>query len=101
MRDTYKFAGETVKVKDGVGHDHMNNELSGEDFVIEDWFENVVGVSWLHATGNPTALIYAMRSARYGANNEVPAFSTDVLYGKIKGMGYAFHVNELELPEEN
>ncbi len=95
MRDRYMFAGQTMKVKDGAGRIH-GKELSGAEFIAEDWFENVVGCSWMAANGNPTALLYAMKVVDRGPNNGVPQFSNDVVYGKINGMGYAFHINELE-----
>lgn len=97
MRKTYKYAGQTVRVKDGTGNDMFGRDMSGAMFTIEDWFENVVGCSWLAANGNATALIYAVRSAEFGENNNVPPFSGDVVYGKIDNLGFAFHINELEL----
>ena len=99
-REMFKYAGMEVKVKDGVGCDLGGNDLSGETFIIEDWFCNVVGESWMWAEGNITALIYGARIAHYGKNNGVPIVDDDVLYGKIAGMGYAFNVRELEFPEE-
>lgn len=100
MRDRYEYAGATAKLKSGVGCDMVGNDMSGKPFVIEDWFENVVGCSWMAANGNPTALIYAMRTAKNGANNGVYPFSNDVVYGKVDGMGFAFHVNEFEVGSE-
>ncbi len=40
---------------------------------------------------------YAVRSATFGKNNNVPMFSNDVLYGKVGMFGHLIHVNELEL----
>lgn len=100
MRDRYEYAGATAKLKDGVGYDTIGNDLSGEVFFVEDWFENVAGCSWMAANGNPTALIYAMRIAKNGANNGVYPFSNDVVYGKVDGLGFAFHVNEFEVGSE-
>ena len=99
MRERYKLAGRTVKIKNGVGISSFKEELSEKEFVIEDWAENVFGCSWMYADGNPTALEYAMRSAFSGSNNNVPTFSNDVLYGKVGMFAHLFHVNELELPE--
>lgn len=99
MREKSKYAGQTVKIKDGVGINSFKQDMSGMNFVIEDWCENVLGCSWMDANGNPTALEYAMRSGFNGSNNNVPTFSNDVLYGKVGAFGHLFHVNELELAE--
>lgn len=99
MREKFKFAGKTVKIKDGVRKGLQVGNMSGMDFVIEDWCENALGCHWRCANGNPAAIEYAVRSAFNGAKNNVPIFSNDVLYGKVCGLGHLFHVNELELPE--
>ena len=97
MREKFKYAGKTVKIKNGVGNGLQVDDMSGMDFAIEDWCENVLGCSWMFANGNPAALEYAVRSSKYGSNNNVPAFSDDVVYGKVGILGHLFHVNELEL----
>ena len=97
MRDKCVYAGRTVKTKPGVGYNLDKESLEERDFTIEDWFENVVGVSWKIANGHPTALMYAFRLGMYGENNIKDLFSDDVVYGKIDGLGYAFHIDELEL----
>lgn len=99
MRDKFIHAGETVKVKSGVGISSFGQDMSGSDFVIEDWCENILGCSWMDANGNPAALEYAIRSGFFGRNNDVPEFSNDVVYGKVGPFGHLFHINELELPE--
>lgn len=96
-RKDFEYKGKNVKVKQGVGKSSFGEDMSGEDFEIEDWWENISGVSWMDSNGNPAALEYAIRSAVYGKNNNVPAFSNDVVYGKINGFGHIFHINELEL----
>lgn len=95
----------TVKVKPGVGIEtgiirYTNRDLSGLQFEIEDWCENVLGCSWMSANGNLAALQYAIRTAFHGKTNNVPPFDNDVVYGKVGGFGYLFHLNELELPDE-
>ena len=97
MREKFKYAGKTVKIKDGVGHGTQEYDMSGMDFTIEDYCENVIGCSWMNAIGNPAALEYAVRIALYGGNNGVSTFSNNVLYGKVGMFGHLFHVNELEL----
>lgn len=96
-REKSIYAGKTVKIKDGVGHGFMCDDLSGKEFVVEDWCENAIGCSWMNAKGNPSAIEFAMRTVFYGKNNDVPPFSNDVLYGKVGLFGHMFHVNELEL----
>ncbi len=97
MREKSTYAGQTVKTKAGVGHGVQCGDMSGREFIIEDWAENVLGRSWMNANGNPAALEYAMRSAMFGDIYHVHIFSEDVLYGKIGGLGHLFSVNELEL----
>lgn len=99
MRKKYEYAGETVKIKSGVGKSFYNQDMSGQDFIIEDWCVNVWGKSWMDMTGNPTSLEYATRTCISGDNNNVPAFSNDVLYGKVGGFAHLFHINELELED--
>lgn len=100
MRSRFEKAGNTVKIKSGVGISSFGQEMSGADFRIEDWCENVLGCSWVDANGNPAALEYAMRTGFNGRNNNVPMLSNDVLYGKVGPFGHLFHVNELELESE-
>ena len=97
MREKFKYAGQTMRVKQGVGNNLFWRDMSGQDFVVEDWCENVLGCSWMYANGNQVALEYAMRHSAYGENNNVPLFSNDVVYGKIGPFGHLFHVNELEV----
>ena len=96
-RVPFEHAGKKVKVKEGVGKGLQVGDMSGMDFVIEDWCENVLGVSWMFANGNPAAIEYAFRTASNGDKNNVPHLSNDVVYGKIGGLGHLFHVNELNL----
>lgn len=96
-RVPFEHAGKKVKVKEGVGKGLQVDDMSGMDFVIEDWCENVLGCSWMNANGNPAAMEYAIRIAENGQNNDVPIFSNDVVYGKIGGFGHLFHINELNL----
>ncbi len=98
IRPRSRYAGMTVKTKPDVGSDPLSHiPLGNQDFEVEDWWENVYGLSWMHSNGNFAALAYAMRTGlRHGA---VP-LDDNVLYGKIMGMGFLFHLSELCLPEE-
>ena len=97
MREKSVYAGKTVKIKNGVGVGLAVGDMSGQDFVVEDWCENLWGRSWMGMDGNPTALEYAIRTGFNGQNNNVPVFSDDVLYGKVGAFAHLFHINELEL----
>ena len=97
MREKFKYAGQTVKTKQGVGTSSFGQDMSGQDFIVEDWWENVSGCSWMNAVGNPVALEYSIRHTKYGDNNHVHLFCNDVVYGKIGPSGHIFHVNELEI----
>lgn len=94
-RERFKYAGATVKVKDGVKPLMGRVNFAGADFTVEDWWENVFGASWKFATGNPAAMQYAMHL--FDSNLPI---DDEVVYGKINGLGYILHVSELELPEE-
>lgn len=83
MRNKHPLAGQTVKVKKGT--------LEGQDFTVEDWWENVFGKSWMDSTGNPAALEYSYRAA-----NEKLPLDWEVLYGKIEGLGCLIHMSELQ-----
>ncbi len=81
------LAGKTVKIKKDV------NKLGGQDYQVEDWWDKIIGESWLHSQGNPAALNYAMRITL-----STPVLPTDdeVLYGKIEGTGHLIHLSEIE-----
>lgn len=97
VRSVSPHAGMTVKTRDDVGPDPMTGQpLAGQDFEVEDWWQNVSGRSWMNSDGNPAALTYAFRTGM--ASGRVP-LNNEVLYGKIGMLGYLFHVTELVLPE--
>lgn len=87
-RERFSHAGETVRIKKEVPG------FGGADFRVEDYYENVNGVSWMDSYGNPAAMIYARRIGCQGF--KVP-IDNEVVYGKIGAFGYLFHVSELEL----
>ncbi len=97
IRQRSIYAGATVKTKPDVGADPMSGaELGDQDFIIEDWWENISGCSWMVSNGNPAAMSYAFR---IGMRNGAVPTDNDVLYGKIGMLGYLFHISELCLPE--
>lgn len=82
VRAESPYAGMTVKTKTGM------------DFIVEDWWQNVYGKSWMLSDGNFAAVKYGVHAAM--ANLPI---DNEVLYGKIDGFGALFHVSELVLPE--
>lgn len=94
IRERSPLCGCTVKTKPNVGKDPLNKvDLGGQMFQVEDWWQNVSGKSWMDSDGNPAAIAYAFRT---GFKDNVP-INNDVLYGKINGLGYMFHISELEV----
>lgn len=57
---------------------------------VEDWWDRMNGVSWMHSGSNPAALQYAMRSAQA----HLP-IDDDVVYVKIGPFGHILHSTEL------
>lgn len=90
------LAGKTVKIKTHVTHP-QNPNFGGSDYRVEDWNDRVMGKSWMYATGNPAALIYAMRAAT--AKPRLPV-DDEVLYGKVGGLGHLAHISEIESETE-
>lgn len=84
MRAKSKFAGKTVRI--------ISGEYKGQEILIEDWWQNVYGKSWMVSDGNPACLQYAMRT---GLKDNVAA-DDEVLYGKIGILGHLVHITELE-----
>ena len=75
-----KYAGEKVIV-DKLGI-----------MVIEDWWDRIVGKSWMGMTGNPACLEYAVRSATI----QTP-LDDEVIYGKTEdGLGHLIHITEVD-----
>lgn len=85
-RASHPLAGQTVQLQG----DALNDELKGQDYVIEDWWENVAGMSWMVAQGNPACLKYAVRSGLGGLPTD-----NEVVYGKVGGLGHLVHVSEI------
>mgnify|MGYP001613224196 CR=1 FL=1 len=83
-RVRHSLAGQQVIIGKG--------NLAGQEYTIEDYWENVSGGSWMNAKGNPACLMYAMRTAFQ--EYRVPT-DNEVIYGKIGGLGHLVHVSEL------
>lgn len=64
----------------------------GAVMVVEDWWDRVSGQSWKVARSNPAAIVYAIRTAFM--RQSIPD-DDEVVYGRVGGIGYLFHVTEL------
>ena len=84
IKEEHKYANQTVKIN------AVNdiNGISNVPFVVEDWWINVSGRSWMICNGNPACLEYAMRSVGLPIDNEV-------VYGKSGDLGYLVHNSEI------
>lgn len=87
-KEKSKYAGKTVLLK------KQANELGGKAILIEDWVDRIGSnpKSWKD-TDNYPCLNYHIRATN-SKEIEIP-FDDEVLYGKIDGLGYVVHVNEI------
>lgn len=71
---------------------NLLGDVNGQEAVVEDWWDSpsVFGKSWMFADGNPTALIYAIRTAGLGL-----PIDDEVVYVKVDGLGMLLHESEL------
>lgn len=86
-RPKHELAGKKVVLhcKDDPYH------LNGQKYLIEDWWINVYGKSWMFSDGNPAAMIFGMRSAFAGLPTD-----DEVVYGHTEdGLGHLIHQSEL------
>ena len=90
IRDKHPQSGKTATLTIRGLDPH---ELTGKEFRIEDWAENVWDCKsgWMDQTGNPACLEYGLRSGLAG----LPA--TNTIYGKVGCLGYLIHESELSL----
>jgi len=79
-------AGETVKIRAKTS----SGAETVEDFVLEDWWDKVSGMSWTASDGNPAAMIYGLR-----AGMESLPLDDEVVYGKLGWEGRLVHVSEI------
>lgn len=79
------LAGKSIAITSG--------DFAGEFLLVEDWWDRVVGRSWMVCDGNPACLEYAVRGA-----GRTP-IDDEVVYGKIGSLGKLIHVSELATVE--
>ncbi len=84
MRD---LKGKIVKLNPAAEYDGL---VKGAEFRVEDNWKKMTGKSWMFSEGNPSCLIYAMRSAK----GNLPT-DDKVFYGKIGALGYLVHESEI------
>lgn len=76
----HPLAGKQARVTSG--------HYAGRVIMVEDWQSRVYGgQSWMFADGNPSALMYAVRSA----TDDLPT-DNEVIYAE----GTMFHASEIE-----
>lgn len=80
-------AGQTIKVMTTM---HSQIDDGPHEFRVEDWWDRLLGKSWMDCDGNPAALIYALRNGMA----RLP-FDDEVIYGKIGPFGHLVHVSEI------
>jgi hypothetical protein len=85
IRERSPLAGQTVTIRADVA------EIGGQEYRVEDWWQNVYGGSWMDANGNPAALNYALRAGFAGLPTD-----NEVLYGKVGPFGHLVHISEIE-----
>jgi hypothetical protein len=84
------LAGQTVTIRDSSVHPQIK-DFGGSEFHVEDWWDIVSGgKSWKQMIGNFACLFYKARLEQNGLPDD-----DNVLYGKIKGLGYLVHVDEI------
>lgn len=91
MREKHPLAGQTVRLKDGIGK-FLQGDAGGAEFRVEDWAENVLGRSVWAANGNPGAIEYAIRT---GTNGKHTPIDNNVVYGKVGLFGHFVHDSEI------
>lgn len=85
-RDRHPLAGKTVKLKLAAESDIK----TGDDFRVEDWWENVGGSRMTETAGNPAVFKAMMRTMN------TPVYMNDnVVYGKVGHFGHIVHESEL------
>lgn len=87
----HPLAGKTVGLKLAPPATPVDeSDLTGQEFVVEDWWDHLTGKSWMFTFGNPAVNQYARRSGLA----ELPT-DDDVIYGKIGHLGYLVHASEI------
>ena len=87
----YPLAGETVTLTITDAASSPDEGLvTGAEFRVEDWADNLWGKSWTLMNGNFAAMKYGYRA---GLGGLVP--DDEVVYGKIGNLGHLVHISEI------
>ena len=86
--EPFANARRKVRVRDSI--QKYPQFVDTTEVVVEDWWDRVIGKSWMHCDGNPVCLVYAVRSA----SARLP-FDNEVVYAKAQGLGVLVHVSEI------
>lgn len=86
----HPLAGQTVTITPAAPLPG-NPDTTPVEFTVEDWNDRVFSQWWGAMEGNPTALVYAMRSAVAGLPTD-----NEVLYGTVGIRAHLVHVSELQ-----
>lgn len=89
-QDPHPLARHTVRLNAQAHDPAQKAVVPGAEFRIEDWWDRLLGKSWMVCDGNPAAIHYGMRSGL----TELP-IDNEVVYGKIGAFGHLVHVSEL------
>lgn len=82
--EAHHLAGKIVKIDLGEG---------SVDYRLEDWWDRVVGSTWMSAEYNhPACFIYATRINN--PSSKAPR-DDEVVYGKIGPRGHLVHITEI------
>ena len=92
-RTKYENAGKRMKLR-GTFTDHMGG--THDEVLVEDYWINLEGRSWMDCNGNPACMIYGIRTGlTQGLHGEGIPTDDHVVYGKTGRFGNLFHVSEL------
>lgn len=91
--EQHPLAGTTVVVKVTRPYTGASEQKALYEFVVEDWADRLWGCSWGVMQGNPTALIYALRTGILDTN--VRSLDDEVVYGKIHNRAVLVHQSEI------
>lgn len=87
------LSGKNIKIKEGVKHPQVDN-FGGSEILIEGYWDDITGGSWMDANGNPACLVYAMRTGF--SETPIPT-DNEVVYGKVGSFGHLVHISELDI----
>lgn len=69
--------------------------LKGNEYLVEGYWDELTGKSWLETDFRPAIMNYAFRTSTEKHLKEYE-YSEEVLYGKIGIYGHLVHVSEIE-----